>query len=402
MQEALARYSQSFYKILSDKAWRTLFFSEVNKRTYINAYCGRVKIEDKERGLRLAMDWLKNSQQATADGGFSTYYLKDGWTSSYPETSGYIVPTILRYRRIQQQAEYEEMALNCLNWLLEIQFKEGGWQSGYIHQLRDAVVFNTGQVMRGMLAGFEAFQKESYLNAACKAGDWLIKTQHEDGYWSKHNFLGVARVYDSYVSSPLLQLAKHTDHESYRNAAIKNLQWIVRQKQLKNGWFQDCDNTKHRNHQPITHTIGYTIQGLIEAYEITQDNTYLASAVIPAERLALPFHKNNALSGRYDAQWKGYESFITTGGAQLAIIWQALFFHTGEDLFDQAAKKMTTLLVALQERSVPEGPETKGALFGSFPFWGKYEAFACPNWATKYLADALMNELFGYEATPGR
>ncbi len=57
---------------------------------------------------------------------------------------------------------------------------------------------------------------------------------------------------------------------------------------------------------------------------------------------------------------------------------------------------MNALLTALQQRSVYQQENTRGALFGSFPMWGRYEPFGCPNWATKYFADSLMNEA-GYE-----
>jgi uncharacterized protein YyaL (SSP411 family) len=396
MQEALARYSQAFYNILSEKNRRALFFSEVNKKTYLKSYLERSGLEEKKRALRLAMEWLEVSQKASKDGGFCTFYLKDGWTSSYPETSGYIVPTLLRYGKITGEPKWEEMAFACLDWLLEIQFKDGGWQSGYVHQLRDAVVFNTGQVLRGMLAGASA-GSDKYLQAGIRAGDWLVKTQHQDGYWSKHNYLGVARVYDSYVASPLLHLWLITQKSEYKDAAIRNLNWILENKQQPNGWFQDCDNTLHRNHQPIIHTIGYTIQGLIESFEILGDEKYLAAAAIPAEKLASLFAEKGILAGRYDANWQGYDAFITTGGAQLAIAWQALHHHTDANLFADAAIKMTRLLTVIQDRAVPEQPETKGALFGSFPFWGRYEGFGCPNWGTKYFADALLNEIYRYE-----
>src|SRR5262245_38916208 len=46
--------------------------------------------------LRAAADWLTRAQDATDDGGVSgRFLLKSGWTSSYPETTGYIIPTFL-------------------------------------------------------------------------------------------------------------------------------------------------------------------------------------------------------------------------------------------------------------------------------------------------------------------
>ncbi|HLB09374.1 MAG TPA: hypothetical protein VK617_07550, partial [Gemmatimonadaceae bacterium] len=45
-----------------------------------------------------AFDWLGVAQDrsASSDGGFARHFsLLTGWSASYPETSGYIVPTLL-------------------------------------------------------------------------------------------------------------------------------------------------------------------------------------------------------------------------------------------------------------------------------------------------------------------
>ena len=61
--------------------------------------------------------------------------------------------------------------------------------------------------------------------------------------------------------------------DDYKNAAIKNLDFIL-SNQLKNGWFKNCDNTEYRNHEPLTHLIVYTVQGLIESSRIINDDKY--------------------------------------------------------------------------------------------------------------------------------
>ena len=47
--------------------------------------------------VRAALDWLARSQDATGNGGSAAYYSPWlGWSRAYPETSGYIVPTLWR------------------------------------------------------------------------------------------------------------------------------------------------------------------------------------------------------------------------------------------------------------------------------------------------------------------
>ena len=382
----------SFSKILASQSGRSLVTAEVNKLTYLKSYADKVDEKVRWKALEQIIAWFLHNQSNMKDAGFGSYYLHTGWSSSYPETTGYIIPTLLRYAAKNDYEPARVSAQNALDWLLEIQKPEGGWQSGYIHQNKPAVVFNTGQVIRGMLAGYSTFHNKEYLTAATRAANWLVSIQAANGSFNKHVYLDAARVYDSYVVAPVLQLNKVGANEAYVEMARKNLDWIVNQKQKANGWFEDCDNTIHKNQKPIIHTIAYTIDGLLDAGLILGDSKYLAAAKKPADRLRDKFLKNGKLSGRYNWHWRGSEPFITTGGAQLAIIWQKLYRHTHEELYHVAYTKMNAQLVAIQQRTVHETPDTRGAIFGSFPLWGRYEAFACPNWATKYLADSLMNE----------
>ena len=396
MISTLLKYLKCVLKILSTKEGRNLLLSEFDFRIYRKAYVAGVEGKTKWKALEQSVSWLKTSQDNMLDDGFGTYYLCTGWSSSYPETSGYIIPTLLRYAKHNNNSELQDRAKHSLNWLLNIQKPEGGWQSGYIDQKRDAVVFNTGQVIRGMLAGYTFFKEEKYLHSAIKAADWLVSIQDENGSFNKHVYLDQARVYDSYVVAPVLELDKFVDHSNYRQMAEKNAEWITGTRQRENGWFADCDNTIHKNHKPIIHTIAYTIDGLLDIGLLQGKPDVIKAAKKPADKLMRIFLAKEKLHGRYDDNWRGSESFITTGGAQLAIIWYKLHLHTAEPDYKKSFSKMNSLLVGMQQRSVHQSSNTRGALFGSFPMWGRYEPFGCPNWATKYFADSLMNEA-GYE-----
>ena len=49
-----------------------------------------------EQHIIAAVDWLKRAQDSTGNNGVAGRYLLDrGWTESYPETSGYIIPTLV-------------------------------------------------------------------------------------------------------------------------------------------------------------------------------------------------------------------------------------------------------------------------------------------------------------------
>lgn len=343
--------------------------------------------------LETSVSWLEQSQKKMKDNGIGSYHLVNGWSSSYPETTGYIIPTLIEYAGFSGREEITKRALDAAGWLVGIQKPSGGWQGGKMAENKPEIVFNTAQIIRGLLSAYELKKHELYLDSAIKAGKWLCSVQHPAGYWKKYALMNKARVYDSYVDVPLIKLFMITGNELFRDCAIRNLEWIIDEKQQINGWFHDCDNTIKRNDKPIVHTIAYTIDGLLNSGLLLNEEKYIESAQQPADKLLDIMLENNALNGRYDEEWNGYEYPMTTGYAQMAYIWLQFCKLTNDRRYWDAASMANSILLWSLKRPFREVPETKGALSGSLPLWGKYEPFAFPNWATKYFIDSLMLEL---------
>ena len=337
--------------------------------------------------LDRALQWLKASQDATPDGGCSTLYPATGWVSSYPETTGYIVETWIHSLSLKPDPEMEGRIYRALDWLVEIQRPSGGWQSGYIHQERPEVVFNTGQIIRGMWAGWRHFQEERWRAAAIRACDWLVSIQHPIGYWDQHVYLNAVRVYDTYVAAPLMKVGQDVGNEAYVAAALRHAAWVKDHKMLSNGWLEDADNTLAHNDRPILHTLAYTYDGLVDMALMAPEQLLVEELLAGPTLLAQRWLRDRKLHGRYDRTWKGYDAMLLTGCAQMAIVWFKLNKAGVPGPWKEAAETMVQDLCSLQEWQIPEA---LGALPGSNPIWGRYEPFGYPNWATKYLADALM------------
>ena len=344
---------------------------------------------DRNEALRAAISYLMRAQKHGADDGMGSYHLVYGWSASYPETTGYIIPTLFAAAEHLQWDEPRERALRAADWLLSIQHDDGGWQGGRLGEDRESVVFNTAQVIRGLLAAHDHTERPEYVQASMRAGEWILSSQSRDGAWRQKNFMQAARVYDAYVSAPLLRLHRISGDERYRKAAMANLEWVLAQ-QWANGWFSNADNTEKHNERPITHTIAYTIDGLIECAAHVRHDVLMDRATRAASMLLAKFLDDGWLHGRYDGQWRGSESLITTGCAQLSICWAWLHRITGEERYKEGLERMTDLLVAMQQVNLAGPAAAHGALSGSYPLWGRYENFAFPNWSTKYFADALL------------
>jgi len=142
-----------------------------------------------DRAITEALAWIGRAQDnsSSADGGVARHYcLVTGWGASYPETTGYIVPTLIREGRASQDAALLERARRILDWLVNIQMPSGAFRGGVTGDSAGVpVTFNTGQILMGLAAGVSHFGP-AYKNAIIAAADWLVQTQDADGCWRKY------------------------------------------------------------------------------------------------------------------------------------------------------------------------------------------------------------------------
>ena len=183
--------------------------------------------------LDAGIAWLARAQDRSAsyDGGVARHFsLLTGWSTSYPETTGYIVPTLLTYADQRHDAETRARAKRMLDWLTSLQFAEGGFQGGMIlEQPVVPVVFNTGQILIGLAGGVGAFG-EAYRDSMIRAADWLVSVQDVDGCWRRHGspFAKAGeKAYDTHVAWGLFEAARIEPGRGYAEAAMANVRWAL-------------------------------------------------------------------------------------------------------------------------------------------------------------------------------
>ena len=342
-----------------------------------------------------SIGWLKRAQDRSLseDGGVARdFSLIDSWNSSYPETTGYIVPTLINFAKLTGDNDARERARIMLDWLVSIQFPDGGFQGSVIGaEPVIPVTFNTGQILLGLASGTEEFG-EAYREPMRRAADWLVATQDADGCWRSHRSPFTEptdKAYETHVSWGLFEAARVEPNRKYADAAIANIRWAL-SLQNNNGWFRDCCLSEPEH--PLTHTIGYVLRGVIEAYRFTRETEYLQASVLTADALVDALGPDGDLPGRLDANWKGtVEWTCLTGNVQIAACWFMLYEITGDSRYKESAIKANRLV----RRTVRvEGQdEQRGAVKGSFPVFGGYCPYEYPNWAAKFLIDSLMLEM---------
>jgi hypothetical protein len=346
-----------------------------------------------------ALGWICWSQDKVGSGGVGSYDFS-GWSRGYPEVTGYIIPTVWDYARYTERDGLRQRAIRMADWLLRIQDAKGGWEGGDEGDGLPPLVFNTGQVIRGLLRTHTETEDRRYLDAARRASDWIVSVQDDDGSWTISNHLGLKRVYDSYVAAPLSSLSRIDGDEKYAAAARRNCEFVLRH-QLDNGWFELCDNSPDFLEAPITHTICYTADGLIETGQLLGEESYVAAGKRAADAMAVHAEPAGYLSGRFDENWRPTVGWVClTGSAQLGIILMKLYRATGESRYMAIAERILGFLRHVQRLNAV-GRSRSGAIPGSYPIWGPYAPFRFPCWATKYYLDLLLLVLETKEAGVG-
>ena len=239
-------------------------------------YLGKTSTEPRNatEHLDAAARWICRAQDVSSDGGvarsysltYNTYFGRRGWNPSYPETTGYIIPTVFDYSKFSGNGEMHDRAVRMADWECEVQMENGAVQGGTIDQPPTPAVFNTGQVIFGWVRAFLETGEEKYLSSSRRAGEYLIREQDADGAWRKSLSNYASRKMETYTYNTrtawsLVLLHSVTNEEKYREGATRNIEYSLRQ-QLKNGWFRE--NCLWDPDRPVLHTIAYCIRGILE------------------------------------------------------------------------------------------------------------------------------------------
>lgn len=336
-----------------------------------------------------AITWLCRTHEATGRQGSSKgFSLLHGWLPAYPETTGYVIGTLLEYaQRRAERPELVQRAREMGDWERAIQEPDGGIMQGQIGTTpRRSIVFNTGQVLHGWI-DLEEAGHPGYDEPAARAARFLTNGMTGDGTWySALQYSGLAHTYDSRVAWAMLRWARRAGDDAVRDAAHRQLNWVC-SRQRANGWFDDC--IFKAGTQPSTHAIAYTLRGLLESHELESESRWLDAVLRTSEVLIRKLEVLPRLVATYDERWRPSASYAClTGTVQLGGVWLRLYDATGDARWLNAGLKAVEQAAAHQETA--HWPPIRGALPGSFPLWGRYAPLQYPNWATKFLADSLM------------
>jgi hypothetical protein len=347
------------------------------------------------RVIEEGMAWLGRAQDHSLsnDGGVARHFsLVSGWSASYPETTGYVAPTVIEYAERRNDLRARARGRRMLDWLVSIQFPDGGFQGGMIDERPVVpVTFNTGQILIGLAKGADAFGAP-YRHAMIRAADWLAATQDPDGCWRRFASPFAhpgEKSYDAHVAWGLFEAARVEPNRRYAETAMANIRWALSH-QRRNGWFDRCCLTDPS--QALTHTIGYVLRGVIEAHRFTGEASLLEAARKTADGLLPVLGPDGALPGRLHPDWTPAAEWVClTGSSQIALCWLLLYQHTGHRPYRDAAFRANRYV--RRTIDVRGAADVRGAVKGSFPVDGGYNPYQYLNWACKFTVDANVLEM---------
>jgi hypothetical protein len=337
-----------------------------------------------------ALDWIRRSIDANHGNGSSAHLFFGKWSKPYPETTGYLIETLLDYSQYLNEPLWKEYALRCGQWLLKVQASDGSFPALYANSGRPSV-FNTAMILFGLTRLWRETNDETYFSALQKAAAWLLAELAPDGSWPRHSYEeGYIPSYYTRAVWALLD-ANRDLHNPALEAAMRRALSFYAARIQENGFVAHWGF--HPDKPAFTHTIAYTWRGLWEAGLLLGEENILSSVNKGLGRIAELRQQGGQLPGSISPAGEPDFSFsCLTGNAQLSLLASRIYRRAGEerlltmarDFLDETARRQV-----LRPKSAYHG-----GIAGSHPLWGAYLRLRYPNWAVKFFLDAGLELVF--------
>ena len=116
------------------------------------------------------LNWIFLAQKVNNSYGISkgysfikSYKFLKSWYKEYPETTGYLIPTLLDLYVKKNIYPYKNILL-AADWLMSIQNVDGSFKGGTIDSNEESSIFDTGQIIKGFYSLYKYNKNPKYLN----------------------------------------------------------------------------------------------------------------------------------------------------------------------------------------------------------------------------------------------
>lgn len=384
----------------------TLFSPAIYRAAAARLRWGSLKLQPSPYSLKEhiegLVDWIMRAQKATPDGGVSeSYHIKYGkWQPSYPETTGYIICSMIHAANAGygNKETVRESARLMGEWLADVQLPDGSFQGGNI-AVKDPkpAMFNTGQILKGLgdliREGLDTTGR--LRKSADRAAEWMVAMQDPDGAWRKGLSVlanSPVRAYNIRAAWGLARYGKIVGNDKFVQAGIRNGEWL-RSVQSADGWFQYMNFNVGID--PLLHTVAYTINGLMELGALTGRDDFVKACRIPAGLVAdLQNPDHGGVPGQIAPGYKAaVDWYNTTATAQMGIIWFRMSQITSESYWADYGRRANDFCRSIHSVELHSPDDhVRGGLIGCWPVHAGYGAYWYMNWTQKFFLDSLLAE----------
>jgi hypothetical protein len=349
-----------------------------------------------------AIEWLLRAQEVTGCGGFAAgYSFAHGWLPPYAETTGYIIPTLWDAAATRGSERIRKAAIEAADWEIAIQLPNGATRAGYEGDpdgfWRHGPVpaaFNTGQVMQGWNRTFIETGDARYLDASCRAADFLVDCIDDRGVFVKGlspGPLSRTRSYYARAASGLAWTGVLAKSERYVAVAHRHFDWVLEQ-QRPNGWVAYASFVaKDAHDDALTHPLAYVAEGLLDGGLLLNEPKYVeASRRITTAAMHVCEKRGLFLPAMLSRRLTSEDRYsCLPGNAQFASLWLRHAMMNDDLPMLNTGLKMVDWLKGVQALH-NDNPGIRGGIAGSWPIDGGYSIFVYVNWAAKFFADSLL------------
>lgn len=318
-------------------------FSELKyeiTRNKMQNRCNYIRIYDK------AIDWI-HKNTITGEGIICNSNLK----KSYPEVTGYYIPTLLKWG-------YKDLALQYAKWLCNIQKKDGSW---YDTDNKAPYIFDSAQILKGLLAIRECLPEvDEHIIKGC---EWILNNITSEGRLLSplEDAWGDGKTFSELIHTYCISPIKEAGILFNRSDFVKKADLIA-------DYYTTNCKTEILNMNLLSHFYAYVMEAMIDI-----GHEELAREAM--DKIAIMQKESGAVPGYNNVNW-----VCSTGLFQLALVWFRLGdIDKGNRAFEYACRLQNESGGWFGSYVSEENPNEENTYFPSSEI----------SWAVKYFLDAL-------------
>lgn len=334
-----------------------------------------------KKALEGNISWIIKSHEATSFNGSSKYRTVFGkWAEAYPETTGYLLPTLKNADTIIRSKDIKQCLKSNIEYLKSLFHQEGYFDSGD----GNIFVFDNSQILLGLLLTEDL--NDGIKELTYKNYSWLLKNISPDGVFINYNYKkNYNPSYYARIAWALLLFEKKNGLN--HNQKTKTLLSYITSLQKENKHFKNA--SFDGSQKSFTHTIIYSYRGLWESYHLLEKTNVLDRLYNDVLEIVTNLNlSKKSFYGIYDDKWQTKTiALCCAGNAQLAILLLSMYEYRSNPVFLEVIKQLLRPLLKAQKK--PHFFNT-GGIPSSIPTWGPYQRFKYTNWTQKFFSDALI------------